>query len=220
VGALLLYWLGPKQWGLESADTPLGLVIELVGLAGPVALGRWFGTQLEAPREGRPGVLSRFFLRFKAGLFFRLLGRRQRPGEPHPAIEDQPTEVLLLEQARALFTALPASERWRLGEAEELLGKLGADAALLRGRLAELDRTLAQVGGSGTDRRRAVGMEIGALREDAARRLATTVTALESLRLELLRARAGLEAGNLTEHLERLERLARRIDRAVESGET
>ena len=78
LGAVLLYWLGPKQWGLESADTLPGLVIELLGLAAPVALGRWLGTQLEAPREGRPGLLSRFFIRFKSGMFFRLLGRRER----------------------------------------------------------------------------------------------------------------------------------------------
>ena len=89
LGAVLLYWLGPKQWGLESADTLPGLVIELLGLAAPVALGRWLGTQLEAPREGRPGLLSRFFIRFKSGMFFRLLGEgkeaHRSPGDCGPA---------------------------------------------------------------------------------------------------------------------------------------
>jgi eukaryotic-like serine/threonine-protein kinase len=218
LGAVLLYWLGPKQWGLESADTLPGLVIELLGLAAPVALGRWLGTQLEAPREGRPGLLSRFFIRFKSGMFFRLLGRgKQR--SVHPAIVDQPTEMVLLEQAQALFSALPASERKRLREAEDLLRKLAEEASVHRARITDLDRALADVGGTGTAARRQAGEEITAARQSTAVRLATTLSALETLRLELLRARVGLGSGNLTEQLDRLERVTRGIDAAVESGE-
>lgn len=217
LGAILLYWLGPKQWGLDSADTLPGLLIEMVGLAAPVALGRWLGTQLEAPRGGRPGILSRFFVRFKSGLFFRLLGGGRRKADP-PAMPDQPTEMVLLEQARALFGALPASERKRLGDAEDLLRNLALEAGSLRARLSELDRALAEVGGTGTEARRQAGQEIRVAREEAAARLATTVSALETLRLELLRARVGLGSGNLTEQLDRLERVTSRIDGAIEGG--
>jgi hypothetical protein len=213
-----LYWIGPKQWGLESADTIPGLMIELLGLAGPVALGRWLGTQLEAPREGRPGFLSRFFIRFKSGLFFRLLGSGRKRAT-QPVIPDQPTEIVLLDQARALFSSLPASERKRLGEAEGLLRKLAGEAGAVRTRLTDLDRALADVGGTGTEARRQAGEDIAAARQEATARLATTVSALETLRLELLRARVGLGSGNLTEQLDRLEQLTRRIDGAVEGGE-
>lgn len=220
LGAILLFWLGPKQWGQAEADTPLGLLIELLALAGPVALGRWLGGQLEAPRGGQPGLLSRFFLRVKSGWFFRLVGRRAGPHSPPPLIENQPTEVLLADQARQLFLALPPAERERLGSATELVRRLESDAATLRRRMEDLDQAAAALGSTTTVERRAVRDSISDARRNAAERLGTTVNALESVRLELLRAFAGRSGGDgLTGNLDALRRLGDRIDGTVEAGD-
>jgi serine/threonine-protein kinase len=217
---LLGFWLGPKQWGLEQADTVLGLLIELIGLAAPVALGRWLGVALEAPRDGRPGLITRFFLRFKAGWAFRLLGGgKGRP--PALRLPDQPTEVLLADQARDLLRALPPGEQAKLAGAEELLRGLERDAGELRARLRQLDEAAAVVGGTATAERRQVADGIVEARREAGERLSAAVSALELLRLELLRARAGLpETGNLTEHLAALRRLSDRVDASLEANNT
>jgi len=220
LGGVLAFWLGPKQWGLEQADTIFGLLIELVSLAAPVALGRWLGAGLETPRDGRPGLLSRFFLRFKARWFFRLLATGRRPDRPVVAPAGQPTESLLAGQARDLLQALPPAERERLAEAHDLLRTLERDAARLRTRLADLDDAAAALGGAGTPERRAVGTSIADARQAAEARLRDTVHALDALRLELLRARAGLQSpGNLTENLAALRRLSDRIDSSLEANE-
>jgi hypothetical protein len=219
LAALLLFWLGPKQWGQTEADTALGLIIELLALAGPVALGRWLGARLDSPREGHPGLLSQFFLRVKSGWFFRLFGGKGRPREA-PALQDQPTEVLLAGQARELLRALPPAEQERLGGASDLLRRLERDAAALRHRLDDLDHAAAGLGGVTTPERRAVSESIADARHHAAERLGATVNALETLRLELLRARAGLGGGDgLTENLDALRRLTDRIDSAIEAGD-
>jgi hypothetical protein len=215
---LLLFWLGPKQWGQAEADTLLGLLIELLALAGPVALGRWLGARLESPREGRPGLLSRFFLQVKSGWFFRLFGRQARPPAPPSPLQHQPTEILLADQARQLLNALPPAEREQLGRAADLLRRLERDAVGLRRRLDELDQAAAQVGGATTPERRGVTESIADARRLAAARLGTTVSALDTLRLELLRARARPSGGNLTENLEALCRLSDRIDGAIAAG--
>jgi serine/threonine-protein kinase len=219
--ALALFWLGPKQWVQDGSGFPTGLVVELVSLALPVALGRWLGQALETPSDGRPGLLSRFFLRFKSGFLFRILGRRAAPPvRPSLPVPSQPTEVLLAEQAREMLRALPPGERERLGGAEDLLRRLERDAVLLRTRMGDLDKAAAAVGGTVTPERRAVSESIAHARQDAANRLGAAVSALETLRLELLRARAGLSAvDGLTENLSALRRLTDQIDGAIEAGE-
>jgi serine/threonine-protein kinase len=216
--ALALFWLGPKQWVYDGSVFPIGLLTELASLALPIALGRWLGHALEAPREGRLGLLSRFFLRVKSGWLFKVLRWRLPKAEPQPAIADQPTELALAAAVRGLILALPESERRQLAGAEELLARLERDASELRRTLEELDATAAQVGGGGSSDRRDLLQEIDGTRRAAAGRLASTLSALETLRLELLRVRARQSAGgNLTDDLEVLRRLSERIDSTAES---
>jgi serine/threonine-protein kinase len=218
MAATLLYWLGPKQWGLEHADTARGLLIELLALAAPVALGRWLGAALEAPRNGKPGLLSRFFLRFKSGLFFRLLGTGAGRANPRaPALPDQPTEILLGNQARELLRALPASERQVLGDVLGAIVRLESDAGRLRSRLAVIDQALGDVGTGGRERA-ALVLELRREREAVASRLATAVSALEGVRLDLLRLRAGMgEQSGLTTSIEQLKQLSAGVDALLEA---
>ena len=98
---------------------------------------------------------------------FRLgkIGLKDRP----EALPDQGerTEVVLGGAAEQLFNALPADQKLKLGDVPALVSKLEADALVLR---KHSDDT------------------------KASERLKTTVAALETLRLDLLR----LHAGNLT----------------------
>ncbi len=220
MAAMLLFWLGPKQWGLGHADTLPGLIIELLALGGPVALGRWLGTALEAPRSGRPGLLTRFFLRFKAGMFFRLLGARKPEAASAllPA-SDQPTAVLLAHQARELIKGLPAEDREGLAGLSGAVVRLEADADRLRQRLALLDGALSEVG-HGAPQRAAASAEIEAERTLVRRQLAETVSALETIRLDLLRLRAGVaDRGGLTRSLDQIRQLSAGVDALLASRE-
>jgi eukaryotic-like serine/threonine-protein kinase len=218
LAALAAFWIGPKQWIQAGGHVLLSLAVELVSLALPVALGRWLGQALEAPRRGRPGWLSRFFLRFKSGWIFRLFGRgASGPAGPGLAIPDQPTEVLLADQARELLRALPSPERERLDGAGDLLLRLERNAVQLRRRLADLDRAAGAVGQAETPGRRAVEESLRKEREETVRRFGAAVSALDTLRLELVRARAGLHPPDgLTQNLETLRKLTERIDDALD----
>ena len=215
----LLYWVGPKQWGLERADTLPGILIELIALAAPVALGRWLGGALEAPRDGQPGLLSGFFLRVKSGMVFRLLGARKAGSVPLPPMSNQPTEILLANHARDLLHALPASDRQILGNVSGAISRLEQEADRLRGRLASIDQGLADVGSGGKDRAALAG-ELGREREAVTSRLATAVSALEGIRLDLLRLRAGVgDRPGLTTSIEQLKQLSAGVDALLETKE-
>jgi hypothetical protein len=217
LAALVAYWLGPKELSLNTLEGPVAWVLELVGLIAPVAWGRWFGARLEAPYEGRPGLFSRLVSRFKLKGIFWLARLRRKPRTPPAAVAaDQHTEVLIAGAARDILRALPDPDR-RLVGVEPLLSRLEADAAVLRRRLGDLDEAAANLGGAASPRRDEFAHDLEAARRAAAERLGTTVSAMENLRLDLLRLRAGVGATDgLTEDLEVLRNLAARVDAEVE----
>lgn len=217
LAALVAFWLGPKELGQVSLDGPLAWFIELVSLIAPVALGRWVGTRIEAPRDGRPGLFSRLVARVKLkGLFWAARLASRLPPQPLSTGTDRHTEVLIADAARDLLRALPDPER-RLGGVEQLLSRLEGDAAGLRARLVELDTIDAQVGGAASAQREELVRDLESARRAATERLGTTVSAMETLRLELLRKRAGLEtAGGLTGDLAALNDFATQVDAEME----
>ncbi|MES2179376.1 MAG: serine/threonine-protein kinase [Gemmatimonadota bacterium] len=97
----------------------------------------------------------------------------------------RPTEVVLGVAAGELFDALPASFRERLPELPSIVEKLEARAATARARLDELAVQEA-VGGAEATRD-----ALGEARSEARRALSSTVSSLESIRLDLLRLHAG-----------------------------
>jgi serine/threonine-protein kinase len=217
LAALVAYWLGPKELGLNTLEGPIAWALELIGLIAPVAWGRWFGARLEAPYDGRPGLFSRLVMKFKLKGFFWLARLRWKPrGNPVTVDPDQHTEVLIADAARDLMRALPDPDR-RLAGVEQLLSRLEADAAVLRRRMGELDQAAAQVGGAASPRRDALARDLEAAHRTAAERLGTTVSAMENLRLDLLRLRAGIgPTDGLTENLEAVRKLAARVDAEAE----
>ena len=214
--AVTLLWLGPKQWAQGDFSGVLPWLIELVSLAVPVALGRWLGAALEAPRDGKPGLLTRGFLRFKGGVIFRAASLGLKRRAPPAALDDRPTEVVLAGAARDLLHALPAPERDRMRDAGPLVEELEATARSLRQRLDDLDAAAGAVGGEDSPRRRSALAELASARQGTVARLATALEALDQLRLDLLRARAGVAGGDgLTESLAALERLSSRMQEEV-----
>ncbi|MBP6669799.1 MAG: hypothetical protein KA180_10165, partial [Gemmatimonadales bacterium] len=95
------------------------------------------------------------------------------------------------DQARALFEALPEDDRRRLQRLGEVITQLTGQATTLRAREAELGTALASVGGPGHPAREAVREEFERERREVARTLGETLGALDTVRLDLLRLRAG-----------------------------
>jgi serine/threonine-protein kinase len=216
VAALVAYWLGPKELSLNNLEGPVAWAIELIGLIAPVAWGRWFGVRLEAPYGGRPGLFSRLVKTFKLKGFFWLARLRRTPKASASILSDQHTEVVIAGAARDILRALPNPDH-RLAGAEQLLVRLEADAAGLRRRLGQLDEAAAHLGGAATPQRDEVARDLEAARRTAAERLGTTVSAMESLRLDLLRLQAGLtHEDRLTEDLDALRDLSARVDAELE----
>ena len=111
------------------------------------------------------------------------------------------TEVALGRATDHLFEALPKASRRELASLPDTVRRLERDAGRLRDSIVKLDDQLAMFDRGGdalADEERArVAVELSATRQLAAERLATTVAALENIRLDLLRLQmgsAGLES--------------------------
>jgi hypothetical protein len=106
----------------------------------------------------------------------------------------RPTELAVGAAALGLWEALPTAERRRLPEVPALVERLEVRARKLRTRL------------DGTDA------------ESAGRALAETVSALETLRLDLMRLRAGtVTLDGVTEDLAAAARVGQDVDLALEA---
>ena len=119
------------------------------------------------------------------------LGRRAVPA-------DRPTELAIAMSAESIFITLPRALRDTLGDVPAVLHELEAHARLARARIGEIDASIAEVkhgrGASVTGsaaRHEALLAELGTQRNVADERLGELVTALENVRLDLLRLRSG-----------------------------
>ena len=136
------------------------------------------------------------------------LGRRAVPA-------DRPTELAIVMSAESIFTTLPRALRDELGDVPAVLHGLEAHARLARARIGEIDASVAEVrhgrgasiAGSAT-RHEALLADLGAQRNAAEVRLGELVTALENVRLDLLRLRSG---GGTVEGITRDIDAARRV---------
>jgi serine/threonine-protein kinase len=109
---------------------------------------------------------------------------------------DRPTEMAIAMSAEAMFGAFPKDVRDSLGDVPKVLHGLEAHARSMRARIEELDASLAEAqrGPSRavvTERQDVLVNDLAIARERAQTRLEELVTALENVRLDLLRLRAG-----------------------------
>ncbi len=144
------------------------------------------------------------------------LRRATRPALGMPLL----TEVALGRATDHLFEALPKAARQELAALPETVRRLEADAGKLRQSIDALDGQLAmfeRVDDAREDpERRRVAEALRATRALAADRLASTVAALENIRLDLLRLQlgsAGLES--VTASLDAARGIGRQIEDAL-----
>ena len=142
------------------------------------------------------------------------LGRRA-------VLADRPTEMAIAISAQEMFEELPKETRRALGDLPSVVQLLETEARAMRARVQELDATIleAQSGAARTatlDKQETLVAELRQARGSAEKRLADVVTALETLRLDLLRLRAGRGSPeSITQDLEAAKALGEDVDRLI-----
>ena len=144
------------------------------------------------------------------------LGRRAVPA-------DRPTELAIAMSAESIFTTLPRALREQLGDVPALLHELEGQARVARARIEEVDASIAEVqhgrgailAGSSA-RHEALVADLQVQRSVADARLGELVTALENVRLDLLRLRSGGgTVEGITRDIEAARRVGEEADRLV-----
>ena len=189
-----------------------GLVQILADLAVsfiPLSVGRWAAARLTAPTAEGPSWWDRWWGGRLGRWMVRLAGGGE--GRALPAA-NEPTEVALGRAAEALFAALPAAEQKQLVEVPRVLRQLEGDVQALRRQDQALTKALTEAAG-----RVDLVRDLESARKAGSAKLATALSALENLRIDLLRISAGQAAGpGLTEHLEAARRIGREVDARIE----
>ena len=138
-----------------------------------------------------------------------------RGGRTRRRPANEPTEVALGRAADALFAALPAAKQRQLIAVPGILRQLEGDVQALRRQDLALTKALGEATG-----RVDLVRDLESARKAGSAKLATALSALENLRIDLLRISAGQAAGpGLTEHLEAARRIGRDIDARIEVEE-
>jgi serine/threonine-protein kinase len=224
---LVLLLESPAVWAWWKLGLKLVIVIpclwiavELLGHALQVGP---FKTRLIVMASGRESHRRSFL----AGLWgswpirgVLALGRRllwTMPGAPGRATltkgEDRPTEMVLAAAADEVYRELKPEDRRAAAGIPEAVRRLEQIACDLRAKLAGIDASLAAVGDAADNARRAeVRDQLGLERGRVADRLRTAVEAMENLRLDLLKLRAGVgSATELTAAIEAAQRVGEGI---------
>lgn len=107
----------------------------------------------------------------------------------------RPTEMAIGLAADRLYEELPKETRKALSGLPDTVRGLEADARSLRAQVAEVNGVLAELGDDpavpGRDAREKVRADVSATRDEAEARMREAVTALETIRVGLLRMHAG-----------------------------
>jgi serine/threonine-protein kinase len=134
---------------------------------------------------------------------FRLAGALITPSAIAAPATHRPTELALGMAVDVLFEALPKPVRRQLGDLPRIVRGLEDDAMRMRRRVNELEDSVAKIEAVKRSesavqarevhagRREALDRDLHAARDVAKQRLADAVTALEGIRLNLLRLTAG-----------------------------
>jgi len=203
------YWVSTAGNHWQSL---VQIVADLAVSFVPLSVGRWAAARLTAPTEEGPSWWDRWWGGRLGRWMVRLAGGRE--GRALPAA-NEPTEVALGRAADALFAALPAAKQRQLIAVPGILRQLEGDVQALRRQDLALTKALGEATG-----RVDLVRDLEAARKAGSAKLATALSALENLRIDLLRISAGQAAGpGLTEHLEAARRIGRDIDARIEVEE-
>ena len=168
---------------------PIAVLALDVGIVGTALTLRW-----RRLREGTGSRLARFWDgrvgQKLAAIAGYKLGLRAIPA-------NRPTELAISMSAEALFAHFPKEIRESLGDVPAAMRTLESHAKVARAHIDELDATIEQAMHSpapdaSTERRESLVADLRARRAAAEARLAEVVSAMENVRLNLLRLQAGV----------------------------
>lgn len=189
-----------------------------VAMAGVVATAATAGGLFRLGQMGKLGWLSSPRLSFWKSRVGERFFKLATLGVQKPAAATalpQHTEVALGRALDALFESLPKATRRELKDVPATVKRLEDDAQKLRTALEQLDTAVSSATRAGTELE---ASELKQQRDTAAARLETTVTALETIRLGLLRLQLGAApVASVTEAIEAATQLGREMEIAAES---
>ena len=190
----------------------------LVGSAYMGMIGGVISSRFRRFRRGSGSVWERFWAGKPGHLIARAasvkLGQRAIPA-------NRPTELAIAMSVESLFTSLPKPMRESLGDVPGALRALEAHAQLARARIEEVNATIAQAQhgsrAQGSDgRQEALVADLYDARAKGESRLSEAVTALENVRLDLLRLHAGVASPEgITQDLAAVRVLSEDADRLL-----
>jgi serine/threonine-protein kinase len=156
-----------------------------------------------------------------AAWLYRLATRGVARGVSATGVTHRPTELAIGLAADRLYEQLPKPVRAQLADLPQTVRRLEADAQLVRARIEELNALLAEAGEGRTtaaaDRRAALRDRLEREREKAEAQLRDAVTALETVRLNLLRMHAGVASvAGVTADLEAAREVSAAVARLAE----
>ena len=150
--------------------------------------------------------------------------------KPLPSrLTNRPTEIAIGMAVSSLFQSLPKATRDEMADLPDVLESLETDARRLRSQVDEFDQLLALAGDVESDQslvredslagqRYRAAARIKSARDEAQKRFSDTVAALENLRVDLLRMRAGtVNLESVTTNLGAARDLGGQIDRLLEA---
>lgn len=230
-------WAFAFGWGtIVFATLAAGPALEFGEVVGPLAwMAALVGGLLSLWRyDGRTSLsrrLAGWFLNSRLGRWaFGLAGLGLDRSALASLATHRPTELALGMAVDSLFDALPKAMRLQLAELPSVVRHLEADAMKIRQRVEQLNDVATKVGpgmrntpgrsaaGGVIERRDALDRDLGAAREAAKQRLADTVTALETIRLDLLRLTAGAgSVDSLTADLAEARTVSAEVDRLLDA---
>jgi hypothetical protein len=137
----------------------------------------------------------------------------------------RPTELALAFAAEDLYAELPPAIRAALPGLPDVLKRLEQQARNVRARIEELEQSLAEAQqgaapGAAAAHRNKLVTDLAAARDLARTRLSESVAALETIRLDLLRLRAGAgSVDRITADLAAAGEIGETVDRLLAAGE-
>jgi serine/threonine-protein kinase len=205
--------------GIISIGPPL----ESLGsvFAGSMFIGVGTGVGMLIMLQRRRDVDAEFWGRLWTGRLGKWLfgiARAFTPQRALPAsLTHRPTELALGMAAEQLYESLPKETRRQLRDLPDVVHRLETDAQRMRRRFEELQEALVDATPNGDARHDRIVADLSAERDLVQQRLKDAVTALETIRLNLLRLHAGTgSVRSLTTDLGLARELARDIGAQVD----
>ena len=212
----------PMLPAVDPAQRSLILPLVLAGLGVAVPSGVGYLVMLQLRRD----IDIEFWSRVWTGRFgawaFAVARKWRGAAAVAPAMTHRATELSLGLAAEQLFESLPRSMRESLGDLPALVERLQQDANALRARFEVLQQALhgasASVVASLDEAASAHHDALVAERDLVQQRLRESVSALETIRLGLLRLHAGsLSLESLTTHIGQAVAMAEHVDRLADA---